>query len=207
MAKFGKTTISDVVGWLAGTGLVLHALFFRASNPFATTIDWNRIEFYLGVALFLLVSWARKTRNEVIEDIEEVYGPADGNAPPAEPEVVSPPNPGAENPYRTDASSSGVFRTRKRTSGGPAVAGFNWYFGSRALSVVGLVWAMVAYYVTSDPRIPWFIVLLISPGSVLAPHSVPRFRETVAYPSAPTLLINIAYYGAVIWLLFFRRKA
>ncbi len=206
MAKFRKTTISDVIGWLAGICLVLHAIIFSESIPTPKTIDWIRVEFYLGVGLFLLVSWARKTRNEVIEDIEEVYGPGDGPAPPAAQEAASPPIRGAENPYQTETSSSGVRPTQKRASANSSAPAFNWYFGSRALSLVGLVWAMVAYYVTSDPRIPSVIVLLISPGSVLAPRSIPRFGETVAYPSAPTLLINLAYYGAVIWLLFFRRK-
>ena len=79
-------------------------------------------------------------------------------------------------------------------------------FQYRFLGVLFMIWAVIAFYVTSKPGFPPAAVFLLSPGSVLGTHTAPQYGEVMARPSESAIAINVAYYFAIFWLLFLRGR-
>ena len=218
MARFRKTTISDLLGWLAGIYCVVHSQLRRGNGHFpsvpAGTAEHSWLaffstpyfEFWFGVLLIMVVSWARRTREEASEDIDEMNGVAVDNTLPR-PEERHPLTLEEARKLRQEATdSSARLRTRSADPGNPSTAASNLYSGGRLLSLIICVCAISAYYITRSPSIPSFIVILVSPGSALGPQALAGYGDSVALPSASTLGINGLYYGAILWFFFFRRR-
>lgn len=177
-----------------------------AAHPWLAFFSTPYFEFWFGVLLIMLVSWARKTRAETSKDIDEMNGEAVDNTLPT-PEARHSLTLQEAKKLRQEATdSSTARRTRSADAGNSSTAASNLYFGGRLLSLLVCVCAILAYYITSSPSIPLPIVFLVSPGSVLGPHALARYGDSVALPGASTLGINGLYYGAILWFLLFRRK-
>ena len=191
MAKHRKPTVPDILGWLLGIGCVIHAILREwtgyfpptqlgaSEEPWLNLLNSPRIELWFGVLLIMGVSWIKKTGDEASDDMEE-------------------------------ADSETLYNTRPRSAADDPVtlqdAAFRGYFGPRLLSLLVFVFALLAFYITTNPGVPSFVVFLVSPGSVLGPRALPRYGASVAFPSDGTLGINCLYFGAIFWLLFFRRR-
>jgi hypothetical protein len=218
MARFRNITISNLLGWLLGIYCVVNSQLRRryrdyssvpagiAEHPWLAFFSTPYFEFWFGVLLIMLVSWARKTRDEASDEIDEMNGVAVENIIP-KPEARHSLTLQEAKRLRQEATdSSTVRRTRSADAGNPSTAASNSYFGGRLLSLLICVCAILAYYITSSPSIPLPIVFLVSPGSVLGPQAIARYGDSVALPGASTLGINGLYYGAILWFLWFRRK-
>jgi hypothetical protein len=216
MSEFRKTTIPDLLGWLMGIFCVVHSQLRRgfpsvqtgtAEHSWLAFFRTPYFEFWFGVLLIVLVSWARKTRDTASADIDEMNGVTVDNTLP-KPEARHSLTLQEAKKLRQEATdSSARLRTGSAIPGIPSTASSNLYSGGRLLSLLICVCAISACYITSSPSFPPSIVFLVSPGSVLGPQALAYYGDSVALPGATTLGINGLYYGAILWFLLFRRRA
>jgi hypothetical protein len=207
-----------MLGWLLGIGCVIHAILRRSigyfprvhpgisEHPWLDFFSSPRNELWFGVLLVTGVSWIKKTRDEASDDMDEANGVNTDNTRP-EPEVGHPIT--LQNAKRLRRGGSDYVsqdQPRNVDSGDASEAAFRWYFGRRLFGLLVFVSALLAYFITSSPSTPSFVVLLVSPGSALGPQALPLYGQSVVFPSATTVGINAFYYGAIFWFLLFRRK-
>ena len=85
MAKRKKTTISDLLGWVVGTGCIILSMRHMETADFESARNWQWGG-WLGFAIIMLTSWTRKARNEASGDMVEMNGVTVDN-PLAKPEA------------------------------------------------------------------------------------------------------------------------
>jgi hypothetical protein len=70
VANRRKLTFSDVLGWLAGIGFIVFSLSHLETGDYELDRKWQ-VGAWFGFAFIMLISWARKARNEASDDMDE----------------------------------------------------------------------------------------------------------------------------------------
>ncbi len=81
MPRRRKTTISDVLGWLAGIGCIILSIIRNDWGEYPQ-YGQSQIGIGFGILLIMLTSWIRKTRNKASDDMDKMNGAATDNPPP-----------------------------------------------------------------------------------------------------------------------------